>query len=434
MFLAERGLLRSFVLGTGFATVLVIISILFYGNNMADPMAISETAISQQTLGDSDAQAVTLHKSPEMGQVDETPRDCKPRKNFIFIKTHKTGSSSITNILQRYALYHKLIVMEPTCRKCSLGWPTSPDPRMYLKSKNGKYNAIVHHARYNRTWMDSKFPSDTAYITVIREPLSHLKSGFNYWHLIGKVVQKKWKQPGITSPLQPFLWNPFEHRYVQGFKSCEITFERTRNFQAFDLGYSLEWADDLEKAERFLADLERELTLVMILEHFDESLVLLRRRMCWQMKDILYDKTPKKRASYSYKNYKPTEKERANFKEFSKVDHMLYEFFNKSLWKQIDLEGPAFFAEVKYYKQLNTQVSKHCSDIRKKKRIVVPASKWNAEFPIDETFCYRLRVKRTTYLDGPLRARLVGNRRRNKKHPGRCEGEYVVMKGKTREL
>ncbi|KAI8487819.1 hypothetical protein Bbelb_345570 [Branchiostoma belcheri] len=138
------------------------------------------------------------------------------------------------------------------------------------------------------------------------------------WKASGKLLQRKVKRPGDENPIQLFLKSPFEHRYVIGYKHCEVTFERTRNFQAFDLGYKQEWADDEGKAERFLADIERDFTLVMILEHFDESLVLLRRLMCWEIKDILYDSRPKKQRSYAYKDYKPSDEERGNHEEFNK--------------------------------------------------------------------------------------------------------------------
>ncbi|CAH1252436.1 Hypp9290 [Branchiostoma lanceolatum] len=103
----QTGLLRSFVLGTVFVTVLAAISLLFYGSNKEEPRAIWETAVSQPPLGGSVSQAATF-ESPEKNHSVETPRHCAPRKNFIFIKTHKTGSSSVTNLLQRYALYHRL--------------------------------------------------------------------------------------------------------------------------------------------------------------------------------------------------------------------------------------------------------------------------------------------------------------------------------------
>ncbi|XP_019617994.1 PREDICTED: galactose-3-O-sulfotransferase 2-like [Branchiostoma belcheri] len=428
----QRGRLRSFFWGTVFISVMAIISTVFYGRHrmVVNPRAVSETEISQQTQGDSPA--LPRYETPWMNRVVGTHRNCHPRNNFIFIKIQKTGSSTVTNMLQRYAIDRELTVMVPTCTMCALSWPTSPERGMYLQSKNGKYSAIVHHTRYNKTWMESMFPSDTAYITVIREPFGHLKSVFNYYHLSGKLLQRKVKRPGDENPIQLFLKSPFEHRYVIGYKHCEVTFERTRNFQAFDLGYKQEWADDEGKAERFLADIERDFTLVMILEHFDESLVLLRRLMCWELKDILYDSRPKKQRSYAYKDYKPSDEERGNHEEFNKVDYMLYEHFNRSLWNKIISEGPAFFTELEYYKQLNNNISKHCSDSQAKRgKLIVPSSEWTTEFHVSDEFCYRLRTKRTKNLDGPLRAHLVKSER---KHVfGRClpMDQYVVLKGNT---
>ena len=49
----------------------------------------------------------------------------------------------------------------------------------------------------------------------------------------------------------------------------------------------LQWMDNLK------------LDFVIFQEHFDESLVLLRRRLHWSLKDILY--VPKNIGSYSYK-------------------------------------------------------------------------------------------------------------------------------------
>ncbi|XP_035661527.1 galactosylceramide sulfotransferase-like [Branchiostoma floridae] len=423
----QRRRLRSFFWGALLVSVMATIYTVFYRSQRK----LEE--ISKQTSGDSYSRALPRYESPGRNLGVETFRQCNPRNNFIFIKIQKTGSSTVTNLLQRYAIDRDLTVMVPTCTMCALSWPTSPEPGMYHESKNGEYNAIVHHTRYNKTWMETMFSPDTAYITVLREPFSHLKSVFHYYHLAGKVLQRKLKTSGDENCIQRFLKSPFEHRYVLGYKHCEVTFERTRNFQAFDLGYKVEWAEDTGKAEQFLADLEQDFTLVMILEHFDESLVLLRRLMCWEMKHILYDKNrPKKEETYPYKYYQPSLEERANHKEFNNVDYRLYEYFDRSLWNKIASEGPSFFAELEYYKQLNNNISNHCAGSRaKKETMIVPSSRWNAEFHVNGEFCYRLRTKRTKSLDGALRARLIKSER---KHVfGRCppRDQYVVLKSKS---
>ncbi|XP_066270853.1 galactosylceramide sulfotransferase-like, partial [Branchiostoma lanceolatum] len=192
-----------------------------------EPRAIWETAVSQPPLGGSVSQAATF-ESPQKNHSVETPRQCAPRKKFFFIKTHKTGSSSVTNLLQRYALYHRLAVM------------------LQLRAQGAPWAGRLHP---NLGCTSSQRTESTTLSSTTRD---------------------------TTKP---------------GWSLC---FLRT------------------PPTYMFLTDLEREFTTVMILEYFDESLVLLRRLMCWQIKDILYDKTPKKLQSYSYKDYKPSDKERAN--------------------------------------------------------------------------------------------------------------------------
>ena len=57
--------------------------------------------------------------------------------------------------------------------------------------------------------------------------------------------------------------------------------------------------------------------------------------MCWQIQDILYDKTPSNNADYAYKSYTPTAQELANLRRWKAVDYLLYDTFNKSLWRKI---------------------------------------------------------------------------------------------------
>ena len=43
----------------------------------------------------------------EVGKINKVEDIC-PLKNFVFVKTHKTGSSTMSNILLRYAENNKL--------------------------------------------------------------------------------------------------------------------------------------------------------------------------------------------------------------------------------------------------------------------------------------------------------------------------------------
>eukprot|EP00058_Branchiostoma_floridae_P021883 XP_002607373.1 hypothetical protein BRAFLDRAFT_69779 [Branchiostoma floridae] len=148
-----------------------------------------------------------------------------------------------------------------------------------------------------------------------------------------------------------------------------------------------------ESAERYIKELEYDFTLVLLLEHLDESLVLLRRLMCWEMQDILYDKTPSNNADYAYKSYTPTAQELANLRRWKAVDYLLYDTFNKSLWRKIAIQGPDFYQELRYFKKLREDVNFYChgNHTLPNLTLAVEASKWSQPFVVDAEYCWALK-------------------------------------------
>ena len=58
-----------------------------------------------------------------------------------------------------------------------------------------------------------------------------------------------------------------------------------RNHLAFDLG--LEWTN-LGKIDEGIEYLEKTLDLVILSDYFKESMVLLRKELCWEWEDVLF--------------------------------------------------------------------------------------------------------------------------------------------------
>ncbi|XP_078681761.1 galactose-3-O-sulfotransferase 2-like [Branchiostoma floridae x Branchiostoma belcheri] len=143
-----------------------------------------------------------------------------------------------------------------------------------------------------------------------------------------------------TNPIKTFLRDPWKYQNLSEafFSFCNVTWDGTRNHLAFDLGYPTEGADDMEAAEAYIKELDEDFTLVLLLEHLDESLVLLRRLMRWGIQDVLYDIIPKNVRKYTYKSYTPTAEELANLRRWKAVDYRLYDMFNRSLWRKIEAE------------------------------------------------------------------------------------------------
>ncbi|XP_078681869.1 galactose-3-O-sulfotransferase 3-like [Branchiostoma floridae x Branchiostoma belcheri] len=128
----------------------------------------------------------------------------------------------------------------------------------------------------------------------------------------------------------------------------------------------------------------------------DESLVLLRRLMCWEIQDVLYDTTPKNVRNYTYKSYTLTDEELANLRRWKAVDYRLYDTFNTSLWRKIAGQGPDFYQELHYYRELNKNVSWFCRGEQRRKprlKLTVETSLWSPQFVVDAKYCKEISAR-----------------------------------------
>ncbi|XP_066263329.1 galactosylceramide sulfotransferase-like isoform X2 [Branchiostoma lanceolatum] len=324
-------------------------------------------------------------------EAEMSSKTCHPRRQFVFIKTHKTGSCTAVNIFQRYALRHSLSVLIPTGGNL-LGWPFPPAEQDYVHTPDEQYDVLLNHVVYNKPWLRSKFPANTAYISIIREPSSQLRSAFNYYSL------PKLLKIESQNPVQTFLQDPWKYKHLSEayFDFCNVTWDGTRNFMSFDLGYPTEGAEDKERAHRYISELEADFRLVLLLEHLDESIVLLRRLMCWEVRDVLYDIVSKNNRSYPYKSYIPTAQELTNLRRWKAVDYLLYDTFNASLWRKITAQGPDFYEELRYFREVKKRVGTFCRTCKQRRRcdppsLTIEASKWSRQFAVDSKYCSRIQ-------------------------------------------
>ncbi|KAI8487888.1 hypothetical protein Bbelb_343360 [Branchiostoma belcheri] len=197
------------------------------------------------------------------------------------------------------------------------------------------------------------------------------------------------------NPLKTFLENPwrYKNRSEVHIAYCNVTWDPSRNFMSFDLGYPAEGAEDKERARRYIHELEADFTIIMLLDYVDESYVLLKRLMCWELQDVLYKANNVR--NYTFKSFVPSEKELEELRRWKAVDYLLYDTFNKSLWRKIaaqaSVSGPDFFEEVRHFKDLNERINTYCGERqREEPNLAVKASKWNSQFEVDAEFCSAL--------------------------------------------
>ncbi|XP_019645324.1 PREDICTED: galactose-3-O-sulfotransferase 3-like [Branchiostoma belcheri] len=243
-----------------------------------------------------------------------------------------------------------------------------------------KYTLLIHHSIMNKTAMDGIMEPGTKYIGIIREPLKHFRSIF-FWQ------QRRLRNH--SNPLGAFL--NMSENFELGKKS---SYSKYHNFQAHTLGFPTKLMASRNTSQHYeaLRTVAGWYSIVLITEYWEESLVLLRRKFCWTMFDILHS-TKKLHHLNSVKQLKEhaplTDKQKDTHRKMSNIDYMMYDYFNNTFWQLVAAEGPDFWEEVAYYKTLNHEVNEHCDSTNRAR--VFPAGKWTQEFMIDSTFCNELQ-------------------------------------------
>ncbi|XP_019614341.1 PREDICTED: galactosylceramide sulfotransferase-like [Branchiostoma belcheri] len=265
---------------------------------------------------------------------------CDMKLNYMFVKIHKAGSTTTACILQRFGYENNLTFVLPMNGGAYVGWPNLFKQEDVIPSEDSFFNVFVNHAIYHKELLENIMAPNTVYLTTLRHPLAHLRSVFNWYHLT-----KHFKGLEGKDPVESFLKNPtkFEIPYVIHHNK---PYSHTKNFMAYNLGFPLGLSDNQSVVADFINRMSRDMHLVLILEHFNESLVLLKRMMCWDVKDILYDLVPKQIKTYN-KSSENITRLVVMHRHWSNVDYQLYDHFNATLWNRIENEGDDFSREKK---------------------------------------------------------------------------------------
>ncbi|KAL0979715.1 hypothetical protein UPYG_G00188640 [Umbra pygmaea] len=277
------------------------------------------------------------------------PGLCSPKVDVMFMKTHKTASSTLLNILFRFGEKHQLKFAFPDGRN-DFFYP-SPFLRSQVKDyRPGMcFNIICNHMRFNAPEVAKVLPADTSYITILRDPAELFESSFHYF---GRLAPMTWKIPG-EDKMAEFLRDPNYYFDPNGFNSFYL-----KNLLFFDFGQdnTLELGNpQVEEGIRAIAD---RFQLVMMVEHFDESIILLKDALCWEMDDLLFFKLNARKDSTVSKL---TPELRAKALEWNAVDWRLYQHFNDTFWRKVQAYGSQRMADdVAELRRRNAEMAAIC--------------------------------------------------------------------------
>ncbi|XP_072176991.1 galactosylceramide sulfotransferase-like [Diadema setosum] len=212
--------------------------------------------------------------------------------------------------------------------------------------KKKEFDMLVHHVRYNRREMDIAVPH-AKYISIIRHPVTQYESFFGYFELAWYL------HINTTNPFETFMSD------VEGFyaKRNYLHWQRTRNGQLYDFGFDQRCDENLTKIKEKIKELAMEIDLMMINEYYDESLILLRKLMCWEYKEILYISQAVRSKSH---RYPITEETKQRIISWNAGEIMLYDHFIKTFWEKVQEYGNSFGQDLAHFRALRRNVKNEC--------------------------------------------------------------------------
>ncbi|XP_035681431.1 galactose-3-O-sulfotransferase 2-like [Branchiostoma floridae] len=292
---------------------------------------------------------ISSMKVPERDGFGNTSNTCNEKTNLVFLKTHKTASSTVQNVIMRFGSTRNLTFALPI-RGHIMGWP-----RLFRKSyvlqenlakKNTTYNILCHHMLFHHEHIRELMPDDTVYITIIRDPVYMFESIFTYMRF------DKQFRINTSEPLKTFLEQPFHFA-----KSGKRNPQRYRNPMLYEFGNMRTESDSDESIEFDIDRIEKIFSVVMIADYFEESLVLLKHTLCWDINDVTFFKiNARKNESIRSMTADMAEK----IRQWNRSDVMLFDHFNKTLWSKLSKLPFDWRKEVEVLKAKNLQLQDEC--------------------------------------------------------------------------
>ena len=327
-----------------------------------------------------------------------------PISKVGFMKTHKTASSSVQNILLRYGMNSGWNFVFPA-RGNHLNNPLHGSK--LIESFNGDwlkgvlwkpmtdqegYNLFALHTKWSQKEVEKLLGQSAKYITILRDPVENFESLYNYAHF----------SDTFKMNLEDFV-----HSYIEKNKTIpRIKKYMGRNQQLYDLGLLLKDMINIDAIRDKIQEIDKNFDLVMIAEDFDASLVFLSEELCWPLANMTSLKVNARKESAVEKL---SQKARDILQDWLWADQMLYDHFKEKLEKRKQIYGPNKLEnEIKQLVKYNEDVEKYCVDkfvsnnTKKLGADFIPFSKDVVGFEInvkEHPYCKYYGISENQYID-----------------------------------
>ncbi|XP_053402020.1 galactose-3-O-sulfotransferase 2-like [Mercenaria mercenaria] len=295
---------------------------------------------------------------PKMKTVDKI-------KHIAFLRVPKTGSSTLACIFLRFGIRNKLDIYLP-----KIIYVSRKKQKLLLEEKKC-YDIFVIHTYYDSTFFTNIVPRDSPIIGLVREPIQRIISHAFYF----KHLRKRKEMKSLSE--QEFIHKVLRNTANYGAENVMATyFGMERNGMERN-------QTKKDYIHQYLESLNTSFSLVLVLEKFNESLVLLKRILNWSFADILYGA----KKVNTYGQVPLGEEEKNKLISNNMLDFEIYNYFMKELESKVKRERNDFQLEVLHFENILHRVKTFCDNAVNGSKIEFPSSKWDRSFEVLSSEC-----------------------------------------------
>nr|XP_034988333.1 galactose-3-O-sulfotransferase 2-like isoform X1 [Zootoca vivipara] len=281
--------------------------------------------------------------SPSQGST------CVPKTHIVFLKVHKSASSTVMNILFRFGDTRNLSFALPRNGASQLYYPryfTAGAVQGFSPKKDPQFHIMCHHMRFFKPEVARVMPNTSFYFSILRNPIHLMESAFAYYKGASAFAK--------ANSLEEFLNDTSKF-----YKASNGDSYYSKNLMTFDFGYNHNGNFSAKNVQLMLRAIEAQFDLLLITEYFDESMVLLKEALCWDLDDVVsFRLNTRDNSTKSHLSKDTIEK----IKSWNKLDWELYVHFNRTFWEKIDghMGRERMQQEVRSLRQKRDQLAKIC--------------------------------------------------------------------------
>ncbi|XP_045207773.2 galactose-3-O-sulfotransferase 2-like isoform X2 [Mercenaria mercenaria] len=283
-------------------------------------------------------------------------------QRIAYLKVPKTGSTTLACMFIRFGIRNNLSVF--LSKKSSV----SESKQKLLLKQEKQFDIFATHTLYNYTF----------FTHIVRNP-----------SIIGSVGE----------PGQMIISNAFlAYRYTTINKDDGISSQKfideivsnTSNYQLHKVMsryFGISEVKNYRHMQKILATLNSEFSLVLVIERFNESLILLKRLLNWSFADITYSTKMLNHHGKVFLNNFQID----HLRTTNSLEYKIYEYFLNELNRKIKNAINNFWGEVRYFEHILNEIHSFCQNpSNNNNAYVFPPSRWGAGFSINLEECFMI--------------------------------------------